>query len=126
MEKKKPGQRAQRNAAWFGFAEAGRWAAGWNQESFYSTLIHEHIVTLGGIRRAEKKRRAAWEKWGKYCLMECKQLVRADRGLTRAEVLRWLRVELNPSCSNRTLERTVDRWNKRAWRLAACLKKKAQ
>jgi hypothetical protein len=54
-------------------------------------------------------------------MKECKKVLRADREVKRATVLRRLQ-KMNPNLATRTLERAVDGWKERAQRIQKILR----
>jgi hypothetical protein len=65
----------------------------------------------GGRARAQEMNRSKRNKYGRTELLkELKAIFRRDRSTKRAHAIRQLRVVLDLSCSDKTVERLFDKW----------------
>lgn len=69
-----------------------------------------------GKKGNRQKNYLAWKEWREDAMKECKKVLRADREVKRATVLRRLQ-KMNPNLATRKLERAVDGWKERAQRI---------
>src|SRR5262249_42813858 len=69
--------------------------------------------SAGGKQRVKDRRYASWIAWRKDALMEYKKALKSNPKVSKANMRKHIRIELNPDCTDNTIDVWLTKWNAR-------------